>query len=73
MTREFGSGTFDDYRYTSVRDHALAMVRALIERLDAVVCLTEPRRPPLISAPIELQDVQRPATSRTGTLVSILL
>ena len=31
MKREAGSGTLDDYRYTSVRDHALPMVRAVVE------------------------------------------
>jgi len=57
MKREAGSGTLDDYRYTSVRDHALPMVRAIVdgilasERLDAIVYPTAPRRPALIAAP----------------------
>ncbi len=60
MRREAGSGTLDDYRYTSVRDHALPMVRAVIdgifaaEKLDAIVYPTSPRRPPLITAPPEV-------------------
>ena len=50
------SGTLDDYRYTSVRDHALPMVRAVVEgilaaqKLDAIVYPTSPRRPGLIAA-----------------------
>ena len=56
LKRESESGGLDDYRYTSVRDHALPMVRALIEglltsqKLDALVYPTLPTRPPLISA-----------------------
>jgi amidase len=55
--REVESGGLDDYRYTSVRDHALPMVRAIIEgvltsqKLDALVYPTLPTRPPLITAP----------------------
>jgi amidase len=55
--REAGSGTTDDYRYTSVRDHALPMVRAVVEgvlasqKLDAIVYPTSSRRPDLFSAP----------------------
>jgi len=57
MRREAGSGTLDDYRYTSVRDHAPPMVRAVVEgiltsqKLDAIVYPTSPRRPALIVAP----------------------
>ena len=57
LKREAGSGTLDDYRYTSVRDHALPMVRAVVEglltsqKLDAIVYPTSPRRPALIVAP----------------------
>jgi amidase len=57
--REAESGGLDDYRYTSVRDHALPMVRAIIEglltsqKLDALVYPTRPTRPPLITAPPE--------------------
>ena len=60
MKREAGSGTLHDYRYTSVRDHALPMVRAVVdgilasEKLDAIVYPTAPRRPALITAPPEV-------------------
>ena len=53
--REAESGTLDDYRYTSVHDHALPMVRAVVEgilasqKLDAIVYPTSPRRPGLIT------------------------
>jgi amidase len=53
--REVESGTLDDYRYTSVRDHGLPMVRAAVEgmlaaqRLDAIVYPTSPRRPGMIA------------------------
>src|SRR5439155_8075727 len=49
--REMESGTMDDYRYTSVRDHGLPLVRAAVEgmlaaqRLDAIVYPTASRRP----------------------------
>ena len=55
--REAGSGTIDDYRYTSVRDHGLPLVRAVVDgilaaqKLDAIVYPTSPRRPALIAAP----------------------
>lgn len=55
--REAASASLDDYRYKSVRDHALPMVRVLIDGLlkshdlDALVYPTLPTRPPLISAP----------------------
>ena len=53
--REAESGTLDDYRYTSVRDHGLPMVRAAVDgmltaqRLDAIVYPTSPRRPAMIA------------------------
>jgi amidase len=59
MRREAGSGALDDYRYTSVRDHALPMVRAIVEgilaseKLDAIAYPTSPRRPALIAAPYD--------------------
>ncbi|MCU1262743.1 MAG: glutamyl-tRNA amidotransferase [Bryobacterales bacterium] len=55
--REAESGTLEDYRYTSVRDYGLPMVRAAIEgilasqKLDAIVYPTSSRRPGLLSAP----------------------
>jgi amidase len=57
MKREAGSGSVGDYGYTSVRDHALPMVRAVVDgiltsqKLDAIVYPTAPRRPALIAAP----------------------
>jgi amidase len=57
LKREAESGGLDDYRYASVRDHALPMVRTIIEgvlmsqKLDALVYPTLPTRPPLITAP----------------------
>ena len=57
LVRESKSGTINDYQYTSVRDHALPLVRAVLdgilkaEKLDAIVYPTAGRRPPLISAP----------------------
>jgi amidase len=53
--REAESGAIDDYRYTSVRDHALPMIRAVVEgmlasqKLDAIVYPTSSRRPGLIA------------------------
>ena len=53
--REAESGTLDDYRYTSVRDYGLPMVRAAVEgmlaaqKLDAIVYPTSPRRPGMIA------------------------
>jgi len=53
--REMESGTMDDYRYTSVRDHGLPLVRAVVEgllaaqKLDVIVYPTSPRRPGLIA------------------------
>ena len=55
--REAESGTMEDYRYTSVRDHGLPLVRATVEgilasqKLDAIVYPTSSRRPSLLSAP----------------------
>ncbi len=55
FTREAESGTLDDYRYTSVHEHAMPMVRAVVEgilasqRLDAIVYPTSSRRPGLIA------------------------
>jgi amidase len=60
LKREAGSGTLTDYGYTSVRDHGLPMVRAIVEgvlasqKLDAIVYPTASRRPALITAPPEV-------------------
>lgn len=59
MVREQGSGTVSAYQYTSVRDHALPLVRAVLngileaDKLDAIVYPTASRRPAQISAPPE--------------------
>jgi amidase len=60
MVREAGSGTLKDYTYTSVHDHGLPLVRAVLEgifaadKLDAIVYPTASRRPALIAAPPEV-------------------
>jgi amidase len=57
MKREAGSGTTEDYRYLSVRDHGLPLVRAAVEgvlasqKLDAIVYPTASVRPTLVAAP----------------------
>ena len=53
--READSGTLDDYKYTAVRDHALPLVRSIVEgvfaanKLDAIVYPTSSRRPSLVA------------------------
>lgn len=60
MKREAASGTLEDFRYTSVRDHGLPIIRAVVdgifdaERLDTIVYPTASRRPALIAAPPEV-------------------
>jgi amidase len=60
LKREAGSGSLTDYTYTSVRDHALPMVRAIVEgiltsqKLDAIIYPTASRRPALIASPPEV-------------------
>jgi hypothetical protein len=55
--REASSGTLEDYRYTSVRDYGLPLVRAAVEglvaaeKLDAIVYPTATRRLALLTAP----------------------
>lgn len=74
MRREAGSGTLDDYRYTSVRDHGLPLVRAVIEgilaseKLDALIYPTASRRPPLIAAPPEVPGGGRESASNLANL-----
>src|SRR5947209_12258069 len=57
LKREASSGTLEDYRYTSVRDYGLPLVRAAVEglfaveKLDAIVYPTATRRPALLRAP----------------------
>lgn len=53
--KEAEAGKLDDYRYLSVRDHALPMMRTVVEgilaaeKLDAIVYPTSPRRPSLVA------------------------
>jgi amidase len=60
MVREAGSGTLKDYQYTSVNEHGLPLVRAVLDgilagdKLDAMVYPTASRRPQLIAAPPEV-------------------
>lgn len=55
--REAESGTMEDYRYRSVHEHGLPLVREAMEgilasqKLDAIVYPTSPKRPGLLSAP----------------------
>ncbi|HEY7288231.1 MAG TPA: amidase family protein [Vicinamibacterales bacterium] len=55
FTRELESGSLDDYRYTSVKEHALPLIRAAVEgvftaqKLDAIVYPTASKRPGRIS------------------------
>jgi amidase len=59
MRREAASGTLADPGYLAVRDHALPLVRDIIEgllvshKLDAIVYPTASRRPGLIASPPE--------------------
>ncbi len=52
MKRELEAGSLEDYEYVSVHEHALPLVRGIIEgilnaeQLDAIVYPTSPRRPP---------------------------
>lgn len=69
LVRESKSGTMNDYQYTSVRDHALPLVRAVLDgilqagKLDAIVYPTASRRPPLMSSPAEVPG----GSSATGS------
>ncbi len=57
MKREDASGKLTDHDYIAVRDHALPLIRGIIEgifeanELDAIVYPTSPRRPGLIDSP----------------------
>ena len=57
FTRELASGPLDSARYTSMRDHGLPLVRALVDglfqsnRLDAIVYPTSGTKASLIAAP----------------------
>lgn len=57
--RELASGSMTDFRYLSVRDHGLPLIRQVTEglfaaqSLDAIVYPTASRRPELLAAPPE--------------------
>ena len=69
---EHSSVTLQDYRYTSVRDHALPLIRAVVEGmlasdgLDAIVYPTAPRRPVVIAG-----TVPNPSGLSTGSATNI--
>lgn len=69
--REASSGSLEDYRYTSVRDHALPLVRAAVEgmfaaqNLDAIVYPTSPTRPALLAVPPDPSRAASPTASAT--------
>jgi len=69
--REASSGSLEDYRYTSVRDHGLPLVRAAFEgifaaeKLDAIVYPTSTRRPVLLAAQPDTPPVS-PTASATN-------
>jgi amidase len=73
--REASSGTLDDYRYTSVRDYGLPLVRSTVEglfaaqRLDAIVYPTATRRPALLAAPL---DTAPPSPTASATNIANL-
>ncbi len=67
--REAASGTVDDYRYRSVHDFGLPMIRAVVDgiiaaqKLDAIVYPTSSRKPGLLSATgPSTRDADRAAT-----------
>jgi amidase len=73
--REASSGTLEDYRYTSIRDYGLPLVRAAVEglfaadKLDAIVYPTATRRPALLTAP---PDTAPPSPTASATNIANL-
>jgi amidase len=73
--REASSGSLDDYRYTSVRDYGLPLVRSTVEglfaaqKLDAIVYPTATRRPALLAAP---PDPAPPSPTASATNIANL-
>ena len=74
MRREAASGTLTDAGYVAVRDHALPLVRDIIEgllvsqKLDAIVYPTSSRRPALIAAPPEVPGGAATSASNLANL-----
>jgi amidase len=77
MKREAGSGTLEDYRYTSVRDHGLPLVRAVVDgifasqKLDAIVYPTASRRPGLNAAPPDVPGGAATSASNLANLTGL--
>jgi amidase len=73
MVRESTSGTLSDYQYTSVRDHALPLVRAILDgifkanNIEAIVYPTSSRRPQRIDAPPDPPAAPRPTAAISPT------
>ena len=71
-SRELESGSLDDYRYTSVREHLLPAVRAAVDgmlaaqQLDAIVYPTSSRRPGLIAETGAAEPTRLLAASATN-------
>lgn len=74
MKREAGSGTLDDFRYLAVRDHALPLMRGVVEgllssqKLDAIVYPTASLRPALIATPPEVPGGSAASASNIANL-----
>lgn len=72
--REAEGGTMEDYRYTSVRDYGLPMIRAVVtgilesQKLDAIVYPTSSRRPGLINAPPDPTSTGRESATNIANL-----
>jgi amidase len=71
---EAAGGSMEDYRYTSVRDYGLPMMRAAVEgilasqHLDAIVYPTSARRPVLINAPPDPPGSSGPSATNIANL-----
>jgi len=71
---EAAGGTLQDYRYTTVRDYGLPMMRAAVEgilasqKLDAIVYPTAARRPALIGAPPDPPGSAAPSATNIANL-----
>jgi amidase len=72
--RELDSGTLEDYRYKSVHDFGLPLMRSTIEgiiaenKLDAIVYPTSSRRPGLISGPSDPPGGPRESPTNVANL-----
>jgi amidase len=72
--RELDSGTLDDYRYKSVRDFGLPLMRSAIEgiiaenKLDAIVYPTSSRKPGLINGPLDPPGGPRESATNIANL-----